>query len=175
MSDGDMQSNPNVGIQDGQSNPNVGIQDGETCTAGRRRHHGRLPVGRDLPDDARPRSTGHMQSFPGSASVHARSGDIIGRRTADGRHRAGAHGMPRMLMLDAPSLGLAPVVVQTMFEVIAGINKQGTTVLLVDSTLQHALTISSQPWVSEYGHIVLSGTGKEIMENEHTRRSYLGL
>ncbi len=84
-------------------------------------------------------------------------------------------GMPRMLMLDEPSLGLAPVIVQTMFEVIAEINNLGTTILLVEQNIQHALTISSQAWVIENGHIVLSGTGQEIMENEHTRRSYLGL
>ena len=84
-------------------------------------------------------------------------------------------GLPRMLMLDEPSLGLAPVVVQTMFEVIAEINEQGTTVLLVEQNVQHALSVSSQAWVLENGAIVLSGTGQEIAGNEHTRRAYLGL
>jgi branched-chain amino acid transport system ATP-binding protein len=84
-------------------------------------------------------------------------------------------GMPRMLMLDEPSLGLAPVVVQTMFEVIAEIKEQGTTVLLVEQNVQHALAVSSQAWVLENGAIVLSGTGQEIAGNEHTRRAYLGL
>jgi branched-chain amino acid transport system ATP-binding protein len=84
-------------------------------------------------------------------------------------------GLPRMLLLDEPSLGLAPVVVRTMFEVIAEINRQGTTVLLVEQNVQHALAISSQAWVIENGRIVLTGSGEEIMKNEHTRRAYLGL
>ncbi len=84
-------------------------------------------------------------------------------------------GMPRMLLLDEPSLGLAPFIVRTMFEVIAEINAQGTTVLLVEQNVQHALAVSSQAWVIENGEIVLSGTGQEIMTNEHTRRAYLGL
>ncbi len=84
-------------------------------------------------------------------------------------------GLPRMLMLDEPSLGLAPVIVRTMFEVIAEINRLGTTVLLVEQNVQHALAVSSQAWVIENGRIVLSGTGEEIMTNEHTRRAYLGL
>jgi branched-chain amino acid transport system ATP-binding protein len=84
-------------------------------------------------------------------------------------------GMPRMLLLDEPSLGLAPFIVRTMFEVIAEINAQGTTVLLVEQNVQHALAVSSQAWVIENGEIVLSGSGQEIMTNEHTRRAYLGL
>jgi branched-chain amino acid transport system ATP-binding protein len=83
--------------------------------------------------------------------------------------------LPRMLMLDEPSLGLAPVVVRTMFEVVAEINAQGTTVLLVEQNVQHALAVSSQAWVIENGEIVLSGTGDEVLKNEHTRKAYLGL
>jgi branched-chain amino acid transport system ATP-binding protein len=83
--------------------------------------------------------------------------------------------LPRMLMLDEPSLGLAPVVVRTMFEVIAEINAQGTTVLLVEQNVQHALAASSQAWVIENGEIVLSGTGDAVLKNEHTRKAYLGL
>lgn len=83
--------------------------------------------------------------------------------------------LPRLLMLDEPSLGLAPVVVQTMFDVVAEINALGTTVLLVEQNVQHALAVSSQAWVIENGEIVLSGTGKEVLKNEHTRKAYLGL
>jgi branched-chain amino acid transport system ATP-binding protein len=83
--------------------------------------------------------------------------------------------LPRLLMLDEPSLGLAPVVVRTMFEVVAEINAQGTTVLLVEQNVQHALAVSSQAWVIENGEIVLSGTGDEVLKNEHTRKAYLGL
>jgi branched-chain amino acid transport system ATP-binding protein len=83
--------------------------------------------------------------------------------------------LPRMLMLDEPSLGLAPVIVRTMFEVVAEINALGTTVLLVEQNVQHALALSSQAWVIENGEIVLSGSGDEVLRNEHTRRAYLGL
>ena len=83
--------------------------------------------------------------------------------------------LPRLLMLDEPSLGLAPVVVRTMFEVVTEINALGTTVLLVEQNVQHALAVSSQAWVIENGEIVLSGTGKEVLEDEHTRKAYLGL
>jgi branched-chain amino acid transport system ATP-binding protein len=83
--------------------------------------------------------------------------------------------LPSMLMLDEPSLGLAPVVVQTMFDVVTEINKMGTTVLLVEQNVQHALAVSSHAWVIENGVIALAGTGQEILTNEHTRKAYLGL
>jgi branched-chain amino acid transport system ATP-binding protein len=83
--------------------------------------------------------------------------------------------LPRLLMLDEPSLGLAPVVVKTMFEVIRQINADGTTVLLVEQNVQHALAASSQAWVIENGEIVLSGSADDVMNNEHTRKAYLGL
>jgi branched-chain amino acid transport system ATP-binding protein len=83
--------------------------------------------------------------------------------------------LPRLLMLDEPSLGLAPVIVRTMFEVVSEINGLGTTVLLVEQNVQHALAVSSQAWVIENGEIVLSGTGESVLNNDHTRRAYLGL
>jgi branched-chain amino acid transport system ATP-binding protein len=83
--------------------------------------------------------------------------------------------LPRLLMLDEPSLGLAPVVVKTMFEVIRQINADGTTVILVEQNVQHALAASSQAWVIENGEIVLSGSADDVMNNEHTRKAYLGL
>jgi branched-chain amino acid transport system ATP-binding protein len=83
--------------------------------------------------------------------------------------------LPRLLMLDEPSLGLAPVVVRTMFEVVAEINALGTTVLLVEQNVQHALAVSSQALVIENGEIVLSGSADEVLNNEHTRKAYLGL
>jgi len=83
--------------------------------------------------------------------------------------------LPRLLLLDEPSLGLAPVVVQTMFEVIREINADGTTVLLVEQNVRHALAISTQAWVIENGEIVISGSGEEVLGNEHTRKAYLGM
>ena len=83
--------------------------------------------------------------------------------------------LPRVLMLDEPSLGLAPVVVRDLFDVIKDINTTGTTVILVEQNVKHALSISSQAWVFENGAIALSGTGPELLRDENTRRAYLGM
>jgi branched-chain amino acid transport system ATP-binding protein len=82
---------------------------------------------------------------------------------------------PRMLMLDEPSLGLAPVVVEGIFEVIRRVNGDGVTVLLVEQNIRHALSISTRAWVLENGAITFSGTGAEVLADEHTRRAYLGV
>lgn len=83
--------------------------------------------------------------------------------------------MPKVLMLDEPSLGLAPVIVATLFEIIKSINAAGTTVVLVEQNVKHALALSSQAWVLENGSIVLSGTGPELLKDDKTRRAYLGM
>jgi branched-chain amino acid transport system ATP-binding protein len=83
--------------------------------------------------------------------------------------------LPKVLMLDEPSLGLAPVVVRTLFDVITDINAMGTTVLLVEQNVKHALSISSQAWVLENGKIALRGTGPELLTDDNTRRAYLGM
>jgi branched-chain amino acid transport system ATP-binding protein len=83
--------------------------------------------------------------------------------------------LPRVLMLDEPSLGLAPVVVGTLFQIIKDINAAGTTVVLVEQNIRHALSISSQASVLENGSIVLRGTGPELLKDDNTRRAYLGM
>jgi branched-chain amino acid transport system ATP-binding protein len=83
--------------------------------------------------------------------------------------------LPKVLILDEPSLGLAPVVVRTLFEIIAEINAAGTTIVLVEQNVKHALSISSQAWVLENGTVTLSGTGPELLKDENTRRAYLGM
>lgn len=83
--------------------------------------------------------------------------------------------LPRMLMLDEPSLGLAPVVVRTLFDIITEINAAGTTILLVEQNIKHALSISAQAWVLENGAIALRGTGPELLKDDNTRRAYLGM
>ncbi|MFI5180915.1 MAG: ABC transporter ATP-binding protein [Thermoanaerobaculia bacterium] len=82
---------------------------------------------------------------------------------------------PRILMLDEPSLGLAPVLVEEMFQVVEEINRQGVTVLLVEQNTEHALRIASRAFVLESGRTVLSGTGPELLENQRVREAYLGL
>ncbi len=82
---------------------------------------------------------------------------------------------PRVLMLDEPSLGLAPILVEEMFRVVQEINRAGVTVLLVEQNTEHALAIASRGFVLESGRVVLSGTGDELLANERVREAYLGL
>jgi len=82
---------------------------------------------------------------------------------------------PKILMLDEPSLGLAPLLVEEMFRVVEEINRQGVTVLLVEQNTEHALRIASRGFVLESGRVVLSGTGPELLENQRIREAYLGL
>jgi branched-chain amino acid transport system ATP-binding protein len=82
---------------------------------------------------------------------------------------------PVLLMLDEPSLGLAPLVVREIFLTIAEINRAGTTVLLVEQNTRQALALSRRGYVLENGRVALSGSGDELLGNEHVRRAYLGL
>lgn len=81
---------------------------------------------------------------------------------------------PKLLMLDEPSLGLAPLLVQEVFETIQEINRQGVTILLVEQNVNHALAICSRGYVLETGRIVLWGSGPELLANEHVKTAYLG-
>ena len=82
---------------------------------------------------------------------------------------------PRILMLDEPSLGLAPLLVDEMFRVVEDINRQGVTVFLVEQNTEHALRIAHRGFVLESGRVVLSGTGAELLGNPRVREAYLGL
>jgi branched-chain amino acid transport system ATP-binding protein len=82
---------------------------------------------------------------------------------------------PKILMLDEPSLGLAPIMVQEMFRVIAEINRAGVTVLLVEQNTEHALALAHRGFVLESGRVVLSGTGQELLASPQVREAYLGL
>jgi branched-chain amino acid transport system ATP-binding protein len=82
---------------------------------------------------------------------------------------------PRLLMLDEPSLGLAPRIVQDIFRVIGEINRAGTTVLLVEQNTRQALTLATRAYVLENGRVVLSGPGRELLDNPHVQRAYLGM
>ncbi len=81
---------------------------------------------------------------------------------------------PRVLLLDEPSMGLAPMLVEQVFEVVQDIRKQGVAVLLVEQNAFMALQIADRGYVMETGEIVLSGSGAELLENEEVRRAYLG-
>ncbi len=77
-------------------------------------------------------------------------------------------------MLDEPSLGLAPVLVEEMFGVVEEINRQGVTVLLVEQNTEYALRIAHRGFVLQSGRVVLSGTGAELLRNQGVREAYLG-
>jgi branched-chain amino acid transport system ATP-binding protein len=83
--------------------------------------------------------------------------------------------LPKLLMLDEPSLGLAPLIVQEIFHTIAEINRAGTTVLLVEQNTRQALALSRRGYVLENGRVALVGSGAELLGNEHVRKAYLGL
>jgi branched-chain amino acid transport system ATP-binding protein len=87
----------------------------------------------------------------------------------------GLMSLPGLMMLDEPSLGLAPVLVSTIFEIIEKINRQGTAILLIEQNVFHSLKISHRGYVLENGRIALSGTGQKLLENPHIRKTYLGL
>ncbi|MGC8718344.1 MAG: ABC transporter ATP-binding protein, partial [bacterium] len=81
---------------------------------------------------------------------------------------------PRLMLLDEPSLGLAPLLVFNIFETIKEINRQGVTILLVEQNAYMALQIAHRAYVLETGKVVLEGTGKELLNNEMVRKAYLG-
>ena len=81
---------------------------------------------------------------------------------------------PKLLMLDEPSMGLSPLLVDQVFEIIKDINKDGTTVLLVEQNAGKSLAISDRAYVLENGSIVLTGTGKELAASEQVQKAYLG-
>jgi len=81
---------------------------------------------------------------------------------------------PRLLLLDEPSMGLAPVLVEQIFDTISDINRQGMTILLVEQNAAMALSIAHRGYVLETGSIALSGTAAELSENSDVRRAYLG-
>jgi len=81
---------------------------------------------------------------------------------------------PRLLLLDEPSLGLAPILVQQVFATIKEINQQGTTILLVEQNALQALTIAHRGYVLQTGHVVLSGPASDLIKNETVRKAYLG-
>ncbi len=81
---------------------------------------------------------------------------------------------PKLLLLDEPSMGLAPILVREIFSIIEDIHKQGTTVLLVEQNARMALSVADRAYVLETGKVVMSGTGKELAASEDVQKAYLG-
>ena len=81
---------------------------------------------------------------------------------------------PKLLMLDEPSMGLAPILVDQIFDIIKELHKKGTTILLVEQNAQMALSVADRAYVMETGKITLSGTGKELAQSDSVKKAYLG-
>ena len=81
---------------------------------------------------------------------------------------------PKLLMLDEPSMGLAPILVEQVFDIITALHKAGTTILLVEQNAEMALSIADRAYVMETGRITLSGTGAELAASEEVQKAYLG-
>ncbi|EAC9448638.1 ATP-binding cassette domain-containing protein, partial [Listeria monocytogenes] len=81
---------------------------------------------------------------------------------------------PRLLLLDEPSMGLAPIFIKEIFSIIQEIKQQGTTVLLIEQNAKMALSIADRGYVLETGKIVLEGTGEELLASDEVRKAYLG-
>jgi branched-chain amino acid transport system ATP-binding protein len=81
---------------------------------------------------------------------------------------------PRLVMIDEASLGLSPILTRTIFELIVALNAQGTTVLLVEQNIHMALKVCHRAYVMKTGHIMLSGTGEELLANDDVRKAYIG-
>ncbi len=81
---------------------------------------------------------------------------------------------PRLLLLDEPSLGLAPIVIGQIFEIVEQLREQGTTIFLVEQNAHRALSIADRGYVLEHGRVVLADSGKALLANDDVRRAYLG-
>ena len=122
---------------------------------------------------------------PGIANVYERFPRLKERRTqvagtlSGGEQQMLAMGRalmskPKLLMLDEPSMGLAPILVEQIFDIIKELHKAGTTILLVEQNAQAALSVADRGYVLETGKIVTSGTGTELLASPEIKRAYLG-
>ena len=87
----------------------------------------------------------------------------------------GLMALPKLIMFDEPSFGLAPIIVADIFKIIQRINKEGVTVLVVEQNIKHTLEICDRGYVLENGRIILRGKGQELLDNEHVKQAYLGI
>lgn len=83
-------------------------------------------------------------------------------------------GNPKLLLMDEPSLGLSPLFVKNIFDIITEINRQGVTILLVEQNVFQSLRVAHRAYVLETGRVVLTGRGEELLGNEHIKKAYLG-
>jgi branched-chain amino acid transport system ATP-binding protein len=138
-----------------------------------------LEMGAQFPETkkARPRTMGQVFNyFPRLAERRRqKAGTLSGgeqQMLAIGR---GLMSRPRLMMLDEPSLGLSPLLVSTIFEILRRINQEGTSILLIEQNVYHSLTLCHRGYILENGRVALSGGGQELLANPHIRKTYLGL
>ncbi|HVA36842.1 MAG TPA: ABC transporter ATP-binding protein [Candidatus Dormibacteraeota bacterium] len=113
-----------------------------------------------------PRVAERRRQLAGSLSGGEQSMVAIGR---------GLMARPRLLVMDEPTLGLAPIFVERTFEIIGEIRRRGVTVLLVEQNVKRSLSLSDRAYVLEHGQIVMQGAGAELLTDEGLRRAYLGM
>ncbi|OGL01251.1 MAG: branched-chain amino acid ABC transporter ATP-binding protein [Candidatus Rokubacteria bacterium RIFCSPHIGHO2_02_FULL_73_26] len=145
--------------------PSMTVRENLELGAGRRARHARAE-GLDLVFALFPRLRERHAQLAGTLSGGEQQMCAIGR---------GLMAAPKLLLLDEPSLGLAPVTVKLIFENLRAINARGTTVLLVEQNVARALELSHRGYVIENGRIVLAGTRAELVQSAHVKRAYLGL
>lgn len=116
--------------------------------------------------DLFPRLKERRQQYAGTLSGGERQMCAIAR---------GLMALPRLLMLDEPSLGLAPRLVAEVFEIVLRLQREGITVLLVEQNVTRALQIAQHGYVLELGRVTLAGTGADLLDNPHVREAYLGV
>jgi len=87
----------------------------------------------------------------------------------------GLMSLPKLLMFDEPSLGLAPILVREIFDVIKKIRQEGTTVLIVEQNVKQTLAIADRAYVLEHGRVSMQGAGKDLLNDPHVKAAYLGL
>jgi branched-chain amino acid transport system ATP-binding protein len=138
-----------------------------------------LKLGAYLPSNKRKRAESLKRVFQIFPILEERKDQLAGtlsggeqQMLAIGR---GLMSLPKLLMLDEPSLGLAPLMVKEIFGIINEINRQGTTILLVEQNVKQSLALANRGYVLENGRIVLSGNSDELLRNEHTKKAYLGM
>lgn len=87
----------------------------------------------------------------------------------------GLMGKPQLLLMDEPSMGLSPILVEEIFAIIQEINRGGTSILLVEQNAQMALSVANRGYVLETGRVVLEGSGEELLQNPEVAKAYLGI
>ena len=115
-----------------------------------------------------------LQIFPRARAAGPVRRLAVRRRAADGGDRARHDGRPKLLVFDEPSLGLSPLLVQQMFDIIRDVTAHGVTVLLVEQNVFRTLRLADRGYVLENGAIVRAGTGAELLGDPHVKKAYLG-